>query len=168
MEEWRSRPPFSWLPRSVREPQEPVRAILTGYLLTFVGSILLSATVQGILALVGSTAPREVPDFGSGWMMLFGVVVVAPVVETLIMASVLSALLTLVSPSVAIVVSAVGWGIAHSLLAPTWGLVIWWPFLIFSTLFVVWRERGWGTALAVPAGAHALHNLVPALTLHLW
>jgi len=41
--------------------------------------------------------------------------------------------------------------------------VIWWPFLIFSTLFVVWRQRGFWTAVAVVATTHALQNLGPGL-----
>ena len=64
----------------------------------------------------------------------------------------------------AVAVSAAGWGIAHSLQAPAWGLVIWWPFLIFSTLYLAWRPRGVAIALAVAATAHGLHNLLPALT----
>jgi hypothetical protein len=59
--------------------------------------------------------------------------------------------------------SSAGWGIAHSLAAPIWGLVIWWPFLVFSTLFVVWRSRSLVAAFAVPAAVHALQNLGPAI-----
>ena len=70
----------------------------------------------------------------SGATALFLLVVFAPVVETLIMGGVLLILLRLVSPAVAVILSSLGWGIAHSMGAPTWGLVIWWPFLIFSTL----------------------------------
>ena len=49
--------------------------------------------------------------------------------------------------------------------APAWGLVIWWPFLIFSTLFVVWRQRGFFAGVGVAAATHALQNLGPALLL---
>ena len=87
----------------------------------------------------------------------------APFVETLIMAAVLSLLLRVVPPTAAVLASAVLWGIAHSLQAPVWGLVIWWPFLIFSTLYVVWRQRGTWTAIGVAATTHALQNLAPAL-----
>jgi uncharacterized protein (DUF983 family) len=66
---------------------------------------------------------------------------------------------------VAILISAAAWGAAHSLAAPAWGLVIWWPFLIFSTLFVVWRERGFLAGASVAAAAHALQNLGPAILL---
>jgi membrane protease YdiL (CAAX protease family) len=98
----------------------------------------------------------------SGATALFLLVVFAPVVETLIMGGVLLILLRLFSPAVAVILSSLGWGIAHSMGAPTWGLVIWWPFLIFSTLFVTWRSRGLLAAFAVPAIAHGLHNLPSA------
>jgi hypothetical protein len=90
-------------------------------------------------------------------------VLFAPVVETLIMGAVLLFLLLFLSPTAAIILSAIGWGIAHSLVAPMWGLVIWWPFLIFSTLFVAWRSRSLALAFAIPALVHALQNLVPAI-----
>lgn len=79
------------------------------------------------------------------------------------MGAVLLVLLRFLSPPWAIVVSAIGWGIAHSTVAPIWGLIIWWPFLIFSTLFVTWRSRSLAYAFALPMCVHALQNVVPAL-----
>jgi membrane protease YdiL (CAAX protease family) len=63
----------------------------------------------------------------------------------------------------AVLLSSVGWGIAHSLQSPPWGLVIWWPFLIFSITFLTWRRRSLGVAFALPMLVHALQNLGPAL-----
>jgi hypothetical protein len=62
-----------------------------------------------------------------------------------------------------VIASAAAWGVLHSIAAPVWGLVIWWPFLIFSTLFVVWRGRSLALAFVVPMLAHGLQNLLPAL-----
>ena len=98
---------------------------------------------------------------GLGALLLL--VVFAPVLETLIMAGFLSLLLRFMPPAAAILVSAAGWGIAHSLQALGWGLVIWWPFLIFSTLYVVWRQRGFWVGVGVAAATHALQNLGPGL-----
>ena len=97
--------------------------------------------------------------------MFFLVTLFAPVVETLIMAAVLELLLRIVPPGWAVALSALGWGIAHSLQAPTWGLVIWWPFLIFSMLYVTWRKRSILAAIGIVAAVHALNNLIPALLL---
>ena len=92
-------------------------------------------------------------------------VVFAPMVETLIMAAALEILLLVLPPRFAVIASSLGWGIAHSLAAPAWGLVIWWPFLIFSTLYVTWRGQGRALAIGIVFAVHALNNLGPALLL---
>jgi hypothetical protein len=144
-------------PRPVREPQRPLLALVIAWLLTYPLSIALA----GVVSLLIPNAPQPHFDM-SGVMAMVLLVLFAPVVETLIMGGVLLILLRLVSPSIAVILSSFGWGIAHSMGAPTWGLVIWWPFLIFSTLFVTWRSRGLLAAFAMPAIAHGLHNLPSA------
>ena len=98
-----------------------------------------------------------------GPMAFFMLVVFAPFVETLIMAGFLSLLLRFFSPTTSILISALAWGAAHSSMALGWGLVIWWPFLIFSTLYVVWRQRGFWAAVGIAATTHALQNMAPGL-----
>jgi membrane protease YdiL (CAAX protease family) len=146
------------LPRQIREPERPLLALGVAWLLTFPVSIGLAAIVSYLFP--GAQQP-EFPV--SGLTALFLLVIFAPVLETLIMGGVLLVLLRLLSPWLAVLVSALGWGVAHSLGAPTWGLVIWWPFLIFSILFVTWRSRSLWLAFAIPAVAHALHNLPTAI-----
>jgi len=151
---------LSFLPKQIREPRRPALALAVSWLTTFLPSI-------GLAALIGLIAPDVAqPKFDiTGPMAIFLLVVFAPVVETLIMGSVLSVLLRVMPPAAGVVASAIGWGIAHSLMAPIWGLTIWWPFLIFSALFVVWRRQGWWLAAGLVASVHALHNLLPALYL---
>ena len=84
-------------------------------------------------------------------------------IETLIMGGVLLLLLKFMRPTYAVIASAIGWGMAHSFQAPIWGLIIWWPFLIFSTVFVTWRRRSLWLAFALPMVIHGLQNLGPAL-----
>ena len=149
---------LNYLPGHIREPRRPLTALAVAWLLTFPISLVLAALVS--LGFPGA----EQPHFPvSGLTALFLLVVFAPVLETLIMGGVLLVLLRLFSPSIAVVLSAIGWGVGHSLAAPTWGLVIWWPFLIFSILFVTWRSRGLSAAFAMPAIAHGLHNLPSAI-----
>lgn len=156
----RRSPTLSFLPKPLLEPRSPLRAVVVGWLTAFLPSLLLSYLVS----LLPSDVAR--PSFDPQAPNLFFLIVVfAPVVETLIMAAVLSVLLRLVPPAAAIVLSSLGWGIAHSLMAAAWGLVIWWPFLVFSTLYVTWRQRSLLLALAIPAATHALHNLLPSLLL---
>ena len=150
--------PLPFLPEALREPSRAWLAILIGVALTLSGSLLLSAIATSILpkAAVPVFAQRGVVPF---WLL----VSFAPIVETLIMAAVLSVLTRFLSPTRAVLVSAALWGVAHSLQAAAWGLVIWWPFVIFSTQYVVWRQRSVVAALGVPCATHALHNLLPAL-----
>ena len=124
--------------------------------------MLLAALWQWIAPDLGSPQLPQVP----AGLLLFMLVVFAPLVETLIMAAVLELMLRLrVPPGAAILLSAVGWGIAHSIQAAGWGLVIWWPFLIFSTLYVIWRKRGIWTGILIVFAVHALQNLGPGLLL---
>jgi hypothetical protein len=149
-----------FLPRPLFEPRRLSIVIPTAWLTTFIPSILLAALASWLFP----TADQPQFDVNGG-LALFLLVVFAPIVETLIMGAVLLVLLRFVPATAAVLISAAGWGIAHSIAAPAWGLVIWWPFLVFSILFVTWRSRSLLAALAVPAIVHALHNLPSALLL---
>ena len=152
--------PVCWLPRALLEPKHPLWAVVIGWLTAFVPSILLSLLVSQLLPTVGQ------PEFDvTGVSAILLLAVMAPVLETLIMGAVLTVLLRFLPPTAAVLASAIGWGVAHSAVAGGWGLVIWWPFLIFSTLFVTWRQRSVSAALAIAAATHGLQNLLPALLL---
>jgi hypothetical protein len=155
---WRA--PVTLFPEAIRDPQRAWAAVLVGYLAAFVPSMAIAAVVSLLLPDVGQ------PEFGPASLSQFLLIAgFAPVIETLIMGAVLSLLLRILSPTVAVLVSAAGWGLAHSAMAPAWGLVIWWPFLVFSILFVAWRQRSWAAGFGVAAAAHSLQNLGPALAL---
>ena len=153
--------PIAWLPSALLEPRNVPRSIALGWVLAFPASILIAAVIQ----LIAPAA--QAPEFGkmSAPVAIGLLVFFSPIIESLIMGGVLLVLLRFLRPTWAVIASAVGWGIAHSLAAPIWGLVIWWPFLIFSTLFVVWRERSLWLAFAMPMCVHGLQNLPPALLL---
>lgn len=153
------RGPLAMLPGLLFRDVRPWRAILIGWLLAIAGSVLLSMIVARLVP--GSPGP----DLGdvSAPLKLFLVALFSPVVETLLMAAILAVLLRLLAAWQAVIASAVIWGVLHSLSAPTWGAVIWWPFLIFSTLFVTWRPHGFWRAAALVATVHILQNLFPAI-----
>jgi hypothetical protein len=152
------RPPLRWLPKPLLEPRNAYAAIGLGWLLTFPVSVALA----GLIHLVAPDA--QAPQFPvAGPLAVFLLVIFSPVLETLLMAGGLALLLRFMSPTWAVIASAAGWGVAHSFAAPSWGLIIWWPFLVFSTLFVTWRQRSVGLALVVPMSVHALQNLPSAL-----
>jgi len=158
-----SRPPaklpaLSFLPKPILEARRPWLAILVGWLTTTIPSLALAFLVSRLFPALDQPEFQLPPA-----VALIAIVIISPLIETLIMAAVLSLLLRFVPAIVAILVSAAGWAIMHSLQASAWGLVIWWPFLIFSTLYVVWRQRSLKLAVAIPAAVHALNNLGPAL-----
>ena len=150
--------PLDWLPRDLLEPRNPYASVIVGWVVTFPVSIALAGLIHFVAP--DAKAP-ELPISGS--LAIFLLVIFSPVVETLLMAGGLSLLLRFMAPRWAVLASAAGWGAAHSLAAPAWGLIIWWPFLVFSTLFVTWRERSMSHALAVPMITHALQNLPSAI-----
>ena len=149
---------LKFLPEPIRIASNPLRAIGVGWLTAFPVSMVFAAIGAFLLP------QAQQPEFHvSGLAAISALVIFSPVVETLIMGAVLLILLKLMPPWLAILASAAGWGIAHSSVAPIWGLVIWWPFLVFSTLFVTWRDRSLTLAFLIPMCVHALQNLLPAI-----
>jgi hypothetical protein len=149
---------LKFLPAPLREPRRAWLAIPTGWALSIGGSLALAAIFALLLPqLKGPEFPMK------GWPALFALVVFAPLIETLIMAGLIWLFERFLKTAYAIAASAIVWGIFHSTQALGWGLVIWWPFLIFSTLYVVWRQRGFWTGIGVAAATHALQNLGPGI-----
>ena len=142
------------------EPRRPIRAVLVGWAAVTIPALLLSALVASFLP------QAKGPEFGAvSADLVVRLVVMAPLIETLIMAALLEVMLLALPPRAAVVISSIGWGLAHSYIAVAWGLIIWWPFLIFSTLYVTWRGQGRMLAIAIVFAVHALNNLGPALLL---
>ena len=127
--------------------------ILKAWALVLLPSLLLSFTVSQSIP---SAKPPELPI--SGPVMIALITLAGPFVETLIMAALLLVLRRFGGFGPAVLLSSIGWGLAHSWGAPTWGLVAWWPFLIFSTAFLTWRERGFWTAILIVTAIHVLQN----------
>ena len=149
---------LAFLPERLFTPDRPLAYVAVAWLLALIPSLILSVVINSVAPGNGPELPAVAPG-----LLFFLLVIFAPVVETIIMGCVLLVLNRLFGFLPAILLSAAGWGVAHSLQAPAWGLVIWWPFLIFSTCFLVWRQRSLWAAFAVPAVVHGLQNLGPAL-----
>jgi hypothetical protein len=133
---------------------------LKAWLLSMLGTAILSAAVQVV------AHPTIHPDVRTGTAVDVVILVIAtPVTETLLLGLLLAGLDFLVSEAPAAVISAILWGLLHSVAAPTWGVVVWWPFLIMSIAFVTWRHVSLPHAFAVTASIHALQNGFAALIL---
>ena len=151
--------PLRFLPLAIRVPSRPFRAIAVGWLTAFLPAALLGLLLNLLLP------EARTPEFPyKGTLALVLLAGFAPIVETLIMGAALLILTRLVRPPIAVLISAAGWAVLHSLEVPIWGLVVWWPFLVFSTLFVTWQRRSLFAAFLLPAIVHALNNLLPALS----
>lgn len=151
------------LPAPLREPRRAWLVLPLCALLTLGGAALIAYLLAAILP------PQVPPDFslffGKGLLAVFALAIATPFVETLILAVSCSVLLRFVRPELAIFISSLGWAIAHSYQTPVWGLVIFWPFMIFSTLYVVWKQRSLMLGILMPFAAHFLHNLYPSISI---
>ncbi len=145
-----------FLPSPLREASSAWKTLAAVPLLTMPVSLVLAYLVAVYLPFLKG------PDFPKcHWLGdLFSIVVLSPVVETLLMAAILWVFLKYLSQAHAIVASAVTWGLLHSLAASAWGLVVWWPFIIFSTIYLVWKQRGFWVGASMAASAHLIHNFI--------
>lgn len=141
------------------------------YILKTVGLTLAGALLMGVL--VGLLFPNAAqPDIGDvvlqPGIVFFGVVVASPILETLMMWPIIALLKWVLrgkSAYLIAVLSAGVWAGLHSLAAPIWGLVIFWPFVMFSLCFLNWQKRSIWMALGMTMACHALHNSVPFLVM---
>ena len=56
--------------------------------------------------------------------------------------------------------SAFIWAVLHSLSVPLWGVVAFWPFVVFTISFQVWREVSINHALLITSAIHGCHNFI--------
>lgn len=145
---------MAFLPRFLFSADRPMPGyIAKAWLLALLPTLAL---VGLVVALVEAPAG---PEFALPARLVVPVVIlVAPFVETLLMIPPLWLLSRFVGPGPAAAASALLWAALHSLAAPLWGLVIWWPFLILSIAFLTWWKKGTGIAILVVTAIHALQN----------
>lgn len=132
------------------------------WLIAMLPSLVVSALVT--FALPDSASPLK----GPAVFVLVGVLFLSPWLETLLMWPVLWVLKRCIGSMVGVAAaSAVFWGVLHSLAAPAWGLVVAWPFFIFSLCFLAWEKKSAGRAIIATAVIHMCQNALPAFALAL-
>ena len=151
----------------------PARYVLRVWPIAIVPTLLIAMTASSLAQLVGAdflfeeNQWRDLTDM-PGWLLLLNVVIVAPVLETLLMAPLMYLLLRfLPKRRHAVLASALFWAVLHGLSAPIWGICIFWTFIVFSTAFVVWREVSFWHAVGVTTAIHAVNNAFAGLGLTL-
>jgi hypothetical protein len=132
--------------------------------ISFVPSIVLSFGLGAAGVMTEESGP-ELGGFGPG--IDFGMIVLlSPVVETLLMGVILKALSFVSRRRYVLAAMSCGvWAGLHSLFSPAWGLVVFWPFFVFSCSYLAWRRRSWRHAVCVTSLVHMLHNLLPGLAI---
>ena len=129
-------------------------------LISLLPSLAISAVVMSML-------PDEGPSFeGPVVLSVIGMLVLSPWLETIILWGILWILRRFMARRTRIAIaSAVLWGGLHSLMAPAWGLIVAWPFFVFSVCFLEWEKKSKGRAIVVTALVHTCQNLLPAIAL---
>jgi hypothetical protein len=149
------------------EPLPMRRYIFFMALISLAGSLL----VAGLLAVSGISDenvahPITKLHYGGPIQDLLAIVVVGPIIETLVLSFGIFLLSRFVKTKAVIaILSAILWAALHSLASPSWGLVVLWPFFVFSCGYIAWRQKSWFKAVWVTSCIHALQNLLPALVL---
>jgi membrane protease YdiL (CAAX protease family) len=157
------RGPLGFLPSILFADRRPVLVVILAFVLTIAGSFVLGSVVTQV------AGDGVGPDLGKAppVVLLIGLALVSPLIETLLMGGIIDLLRRWIGAWQAAVASAAIWGVLHSLLASWWGAVIWWPFLIFSIVWLTWRPRGFWIATALVTSVHVLQNLGPAIAIAL-
>lgn len=150
------------LPRFLFDDHQPWWSYaLKGWLLILLPSVALAMLLGYLVEPGGNALPNLSFPFPT-WVLFLGIVIFAPVTETLLMLGPLLLVNRLVGPGTAVAASSALWGGLHSLSAPAWGLVAWWPFLVFSAALLFWRGRGrLGRGILLVMLIHAMQNFVP-------
>jgi hypothetical protein len=146
---------------SLRNTDQPLFSyIWRAWLIALIPSLAMSIIVSFVM-------PDKLPKFEgplAGTVVLLALV--GPWFETFLMWPILWVLKKTVRKTLWVAaVSAVIWGIVHSLGAAAHGLTTAWPFFVFSLCFLQWQQKSTGRAITTTALLHMCHNTLPALCL---
>jgi hypothetical protein len=130
-------------------------------------SVLPSAAIGMALAAAGAVNEQAAPSFeGPRLLVLAFVWFIGPASETLLMSFILWLLSFFTKRIVLLaVISALIWAALHSLAVPVWGLVVFWPFFIFSCSYLAWRQKAWWRAVWVSCCVHMFQNFIPGIVI---
>ncbi len=96
---------------------------------------------------------------------LLFLIILAPAIETLLMVPILK-LIQMFKFDVAMtsVISALTWGVAHTLNSVLNGFGVLFLFFVLSISYLTWRQKSFKAAFGVTFGIHALNNAVVFLS----
>lgn len=128
-------------------------------------AVVPSLVVSFVLTTAMQSGPGPMIN-GPAITAILGVLILSPWLETLLMWPILWLLQKFMENNVAVAAtSAAVWGVLHSLSAPFWGIVIVWPFFVFSLCFLEWRRISIRKAILATGLTHTCQNILPAMAL---
>jgi len=133
---------------------------LVAWPLALLPSAVFVGLARGLMHLLGvDPTPFAAPDREASIKEFFGMVVFAPLVETVLLGGLLW-LLSLMSnrPLFVAVAASVLWGALHGAFGLLWFFGTFWSFYIFSCSYLAWRPQAWWKAFTAAALPHALIN----------
>jgi hypothetical protein len=135
------------------------------WLISMIPSLLISALVAGVRASAGYGNPPLKLWESPVWLVLLGVFLVGPWIETLVMWPILAVLKRVIQNTILVALaSAVVWGVFHGLTDPGWGLIVIWAFFVFSLCFLEWEKKSRRKAIVVTSLVHMCHNSIPVVS----
>jgi hypothetical protein len=143
-------------------PTDPLwRYCLFAFALALIPSIALFSFVYGALMIAGiDISAIKPPERSATPGEVFGTILVAPILETFLLAFGIRILRRFISNVVVVAAtSALAWGALHGIVAPLWFFGTAWSFFVFSCAYLVWRERSFWHAFSAAAFPHSLINL---------
>jgi hypothetical protein len=125
-------------------------------------ALLPSIAISAIVALV---VPGHGPSFnGPLWFVVVGGLILSPWVETLLMWRIFRMLKYLTKRTLWLACgSAFVWALLHSTSALTWGLTVFWGFVVLSVCFLEWEKQSTWMAIKVTAAIHTCINMIPVV-----
>ena len=141
------------------------RYVLRMWPVALIPSLLVAGLLAAFGALETSGIENQVKEMGPGGMLLF-VLILAPIIETLLLAGMLWLTRRVVrSALAAVAICAVVWGLLHLGNGLTVPFAVTWPFFVFGCAYIAWRPHGWFKAISASAAIHFLQNLLPAFAM---
>lgn len=102
-----------------------------------------------------------------GFIDLFGLTLLSPIVETWMLSGIVYVLLKKIKPRiVAALITAFIFAFLHGVMSPIWFFGTFWPFFVFSFSYISWRTQSFNKAFIAACVPHSLHNLTVFMLLH--
>lgn len=143
-------------------PKVPLwRYSLEAWPIALIPSVLLFVLASGLLALAGVSLESVAPPAREVSVSTFlGVVIFAPIVETLVLIGGIKILGSISSRHAAVaMMSALAWGFFHGIFGALWFFGTVWSFFVFSCAYLAWRSQSFKAGFIAASVPHALINL---------